>query len=80
MGFKAAVHSESKAKKILEISTNVALAETDYDKPGIVKKLSRMLINSSCLHQPTPKSDLCIEAHKRVERNDENPFSKGEKK
>ena len=80
MGFKAAVHSDSKAKKILEISTKVPLAEIDYDKRGIVKKVSRMLINSSCLHRTTPKSDLCIEAHKRVERNDENPFSKSEKK
>jgi hypothetical protein len=38
MGLKAAVHSESNAKKILEISTKVALAKIDYDKPGIVKK------------------------------------------
>lgn len=38
MGFRAAVHSESNAKKILEISTKVELAEIDYDKPEIVEK------------------------------------------
>ena len=38
MGFRAGVHSESNAKKILEISTKVELAEIDYDKPEIVEK------------------------------------------
>lgn len=38
MGFRAAVHSESNAKKILEISTKVERAEIDYDKPEIVEK------------------------------------------
>jgi uncharacterized protein YbjT (DUF2867 family) len=80
MGFKAAVQSESNAKKILEISTKVELAEIDYDKPEIVEKAFKNVDKLFLLTPTTPKSDLCIEAHKRVKRNDENPFSKSEKK